>query len=37
MLMQDQHHIAFISKALGPKQRALSVYEGELLALVYAI
>ncbi|GAU27517.1 hypothetical protein TSUD_147110 [Trifolium subterraneum] len=37
VLMQNKHPIAYISKALGPKQQAMSVYERELLAIVYAI
>ena len=27
VLMQDQHPIAYLSKALGPRNQALSVYE----------
>jgi hypothetical protein len=37
VLMQDHHPIAYISKSLGPKQQAMSVYERELLAIVYAV
>ncbi|PNY00055.1 Ty3/gypsy retrotransposon protein [Trifolium pratense] len=37
VLMQNQHPIAYISKSLGPKQQAMSVYERELLAIVYAV
>lgn len=37
VLMQDKHPIAFISKSLGPKQQAMSIYERELLAIVYAV
>ncbi|GAU32562.1 hypothetical protein TSUD_218200 [Trifolium subterraneum] len=37
VLMQDHHPIAYISKSLGPMQQALSVYERELLAIVYAV
>ncbi|XP_021766133.1 uncharacterized protein LOC110730619 [Chenopodium quinoa] len=37
VLLQDQHPIAFISKALGPKWQKLSVYERELLAMVLAV
>ena len=29
VLMQDQHHVAYLSKALGPRNQALSVYEKE--------
>lgn len=36
VLMQDQHPIAFISRALG-KWMKLSVYEKELLALVFVV
>lgn len=35
--MQEGHPIAYISKALGLKHQALSVYEKELLAIVHAI
>lgn len=35
--MQEQYPIAYISKSLGPKQQALSIYECELLAISYAI
>lgn len=35
--MQDNHPISYISRALGPKHQALSVYEKELLAVVYAV
>lgn len=37
VLMQNDHPIAFLSKALGPKWQALSVYEKELLAIVCAL
>jgi hypothetical protein len=37
VLMQDKHPIAYISKSLGPRQQALSVYERELLAIIYAV
>ena len=37
VLMQDKHPVAFLSKALAPKHQGLSVYDKELLALVYAI
>ena len=37
VLMQGGHPIAFISKALSLKHQALSVYEKELLAIVYAV
>ena len=35
--MQEHHPIAFISRALGPKWEALSVYEKELPAMVFAV
>ncbi|XP_019240554.1 PREDICTED: uncharacterized protein LOC109220546 [Nicotiana attenuata] len=37
VLMQHDHPIAFISKGLAPRHMALSVYEKELLALVFAV
>ena len=37
VLMQNGHHLAFISKALSPKHQALSVYEKELLVIVYTV
>jgi hypothetical protein len=37
MLMQDQHPIVYLSKALGPRNQALSVYEKECLAILLAI
>ncbi|GAU40456.1 hypothetical protein TSUD_141360 [Trifolium subterraneum] len=37
VLMKDHHPIAYISKSLGSRQQALSVYERELLAIVYAV
>lgn len=37
ILMQNGHPIAFISKGLSSCQVALSVYEKELLALVFAV
>lgn len=37
VLMQDKHPIAYINKTLGPKQRDMSIYERELLAIVYAV
>lgn len=36
VLMQDQHPLAFISKALAPKHYGLSMYEKELISVVYA-
>ncbi|KAD2394066.1 hypothetical protein E3N88_41043 [Mikania micrantha] len=37
VLMQENHPLAFISKALSIRQQALSVYEKELLAILLAI
>jgi hypothetical protein len=37
VLMQEGHPLAFLSKALGPKQRALSTYEKECLAILLAV
>ena len=37
ILMQDHHLIAYISKALTPKQKGLSIYEKEMLALVHVV
>ena len=37
VLMQKGHSIAFINKTLSPKHQALSVYEKELLAIVYVV
>ena len=37
VLMQDSHPIAFISKALAPRHLSLSVYDKELLIVVYAV
>lgn len=37
ILMQEGHPITFISKILGPKHQALSTYERQMLALLYAI
>ena len=33
VLMQDNHLLAYVSKALGPKTSTLSVYEKECLAM----
>lgn len=35
-ILQNQHPIAYLSKALGPKSLGLSVYENELLAIILA-
>jgi len=37
VFQQGRHPIAFISKKLGPKWQKLSVYEKELLAIVFAV
>lgn len=37
ILMQNKHPLAYISRSLGPKWQKLSVYEKELLALVFAV
>jgi hypothetical protein len=37
VLMQQGHPLAFISKALGPRTRGLSVYEKEYLAILIAV
>ncbi|KAD7478366.1 hypothetical protein E3N88_01502 [Mikania micrantha] len=37
VLMQNNHPLAFISKALSIRQQALSVYEKELLAILLAV
>ena len=37
VLMQENHPLAFIRKSLGPRWQKLSVYEKELLAMVFAI
>ncbi|CAM8925392.1 unnamed protein product [Rhodiola kirilowii] len=37
VLMQEHHPICYISRALGPRHQALSVYEKELMAVVHAV
>jgi len=37
VLSQDGHPVAFVNKALGPKNRSLSVYEKEYLAILLAV
>ena len=37
VLMQGGHQLAYISKALSSRHQGLSVYEKELLAIVYAV
>ncbi|KAJ0481982.1 putative nucleotidyltransferase, Ribonuclease H [Helianthus annuus] len=37
VLMQDKHPLAYISKALSPKQQTMYVYDKELLAILFAV
>jgi hypothetical protein len=37
VLMQQGHSLAFLSKALGPNNQALSIYDKECLAILMAI
>lgn len=37
VLMQEGHPLAYVSKALGPKNRGLSVYENEYMAILLAV
>ncbi|XP_061993942.1 uncharacterized protein LOC133711877 [Rosa rugosa] len=37
VLSQDNHPISFLSKVLAPKHRALSVYDKEMMAVVFAV
>ena len=37
VLLQEGHPIAYISRALGPKNQALSTYEKECLTILLAI
>lgn len=37
VLLQDGHPLAFVSKALGPRTRGLSMYEKEYLAILVAV
>jgi hypothetical protein len=37
VLIQNGHPLAFISKALGPKNQGLSMYEKEYLAILVAV
>ena len=37
VLMQDGHPLAYVSKALGPRNQTLSVYEKEYLAILLAV
>ena len=37
VLMQQGHPIAFLSRALGPKNQTLSIYDKECLAILIAL
>jgi hypothetical protein len=37
VLMQDYHPLTYVSKALGPKLRGLSIYEKEYVAILLAM
>jgi hypothetical protein len=37
VLLQEGHSLAFVSKALGPKNQGLSAYEKEYLAILLAV
>ena len=37
ILSQQRHPIAFLSKILSPKNQALSVYDKEMLAILFAV
>nr|GEX09294.1 Ty3/gypsy retrotransposon protein [Tanacetum cinerariifolium] len=37
VLMQERHPVSFFSRAISPRQRAMSVYEKELLAIMMAV
>lgn len=37
VLQQNGHPIAYISKAFGPRNKAMSVYERELLAITFTV
>ncbi|PUZ75467.1 hypothetical protein GQ55_1G171700 [Panicum hallii var. hallii] len=37
VLLQDQHPIAYVSRALGPRNQALSTYEKECLAILLVV
>lgn len=37
VLSQKGHPLAFVSRSLGPRNRALSVYEKEYLAILLAV
>lgn len=35
--MEDKHHLAYLSKALGPESMGLSIYEKEFLVIILAV
>ena len=37
MLMQNEHPVAYLSKAFCPKNQALSTYEKECIAILMAV
>ena len=37
VLMQRSHHVAFISKALSGKHQAMSAYDKEMFAILFAV
>jgi hypothetical protein len=37
VLQQEGHPVAYISRALGPKNMGLSIYEKECLAILFAV
>lgn len=37
VLLQQEHPLAFVSKALGPRNQGLSTYEKEYLAIILAV
>lgn len=37
VLSQQGHHVAYVSRALGPRNKGLSVYEKEYLAIILAV
>ncbi|KAL6197326.1 hypothetical protein ACLB2K_032935 [Fragaria x ananassa] len=37
VLSQNKHPVAYLSKTLSPKNQALSVYDKEMMAILYAV
>lgn len=37
VLLQKEHPLAFVSKALGPRNKGLSTYEKEYMAILLAV